>query len=189
MTASSPHLLFAGCAMAVLLASPPMAAAAGPSRPEPAARRTTVAKAVPQAKLAAVMPEQIGDWKRVKLGNPLTGSPHDVTPAMQAQYARGNERADVELIDFGKAGAIAFRTVQGEAPTPAASGTADRIVESKGRRVRLTQQDGHGSASIVFANGYSVRAHGRAPVAPSALQAIVEGLDLAAVEALRAPLR
>lgn len=141
---------------------------------------------VPQARLVAVMPEQIGEWKRVKLGNPLTGSPHDVAPAMQAQYARGNERADVELVDFGKAGAIAFRSAQAETPTPAGPAAADRIVESKGRRVRLAEQDGRGSASIVFANGYSVRAHGRAVALPD-LQAIVGGLDLAAVEALRAP--
>ena len=138
-----------------------------------------------EQQLAALMPERAGAWRRVGLGNPVPGSETDYQPAMRAEYARGDDRAEVELADLGKAGAIAARTVKAD-PTPRKTDAGQqRVYASKGRLIReeLGGNAGPGHASIVFANGFSLRVSGMA-LDGAALQELIEAIDLAGIEAL-----
>lgn len=131
-----------------------------------------------------MMPEHIGEWKRVKLGNPLTGHDHDIGPAMQAQYARSNQRVDVQVVDVGKAGVLAAKAAARAAlaATPAAG---ERFYTAHGRVVREEHPAGSdvSSASVYFDNGINVHASGH-NLDGTALPEVIEGLDLSAAARL-----
>ncbi|HEX7437566.1 MAG TPA: hypothetical protein VF308_12720 [Caldimonas sp.] len=133
------------------------------------------------------MPEHIGEWKRVGLGTPVPSSDYEMDPVMRAQYARGNERADVEVVDLGTAGVTAAK-----APMPDASagpqtesGTA-QVYQSKRRLIREEhdRETGIGSVSVNLRNGLNVRISGRGLDGP-ALKTLIDGVDIAGTEALR----
>lgn len=185
MLATTRRLALALAATAALPAAGTLAAEAAAAD---TSRSTAVARSdkssFPESKLILLMPEHIGEWKRVKLGNPLTGHDHDIGPAMRAQYARGNQRVDVQVVDVGKAGALAAKAAAraASAATPAAG---DRFYTAHGRVVREEHPAGSdvSSASVYFDNGINVHASGR-NLDGTALQEVIEGLDLSAAARL-----
>jgi hypothetical protein len=163
------------------VASTPKDSASGRPAPGRSNRKT----AFSEQKLVALLPERIGDWTRVRFGNPVPETDHDVMPAMQAQYARGTERADVEMSDLGQAGVLAARQAASAAMGPSGDGKTRTF--RAGDRVLRESRDadtGATSVSVVLANGLSVRVSG--PRTDGAgLQQVLEGIDLSGAEALR----
>ena len=142
-------------------------------------------KSFPETKLQALLPEHIGAWTRVKLGNPLTGSDHDVAPEMRAQYARGDARVDVEVLDVGKAATLAAQAAA-RAAAAATQPAGERFYRSHGHVVREEHAAGSdvSSASVFFHNGINVRASGRR-LEGDALRQVIEGIDLGTAAALK----
>jgi len=201
------HTFPAGGALAaVLMAGSAGAATTAASQAEPDARRNAVAPtskasastravagrsarkaAFSEQKLVALLPERIGEWKRTGYGNPIPETGHDVMPAMEAQYERGTEEADVEMTDLGQAGILAAREA---ASAPSGERTTDSGRERTyraGERVFRESRDaqtGATSVSVVLPNGLSIRVSGRRSDG-AGLQQVLEGIDLAGAEALR----
>lgn len=175
-------------AFAVAMAFAGSAATAAGASGADTSRSTAVARAdkpFPEPKLQALMPEHIGAWTRVKLGNPLTGSEHDVAPAMQAQYARGDARVDVEVLDVGKAAALAAQAAVRAAAAPT-SAAGERFYRAHGHVVREEHAAGAdvSSASVFFDNGLNVRASGH-HLDGDALRQVIDGLGLGAASGLK----
>ena len=143
--------------------------------------------AFPKQRLAAALPDHIGEWRRTSLGTPVPSSEYEADPAMQASYARAAQRAKAEVVDLGAAGVAAAKMPMpaGSASRQTDSGT-ERAYTSKGRLVReeLERDGGMGSTSVALGNGLSVRISGKGLDGPT-LQALIDGVDLGALEALK----
>jgi hypothetical protein len=166
--------------------------AVAPTSKALASGRTTAARSARKAafseqKLVALLPERIGDWKRTGYGNPISETGHDVMPAMQAQYERGTEEADVEMSDLGQAGILAARESASAVPGERATDSGRERTYRAGERVFRESRDaqtGTTSVSVVLPNGLSIRVSGRRTDG-AGLQQVLEGIDLAGAEALR----
>lgn len=141
---------------------------------------------LPPQDLKALLPESLGELKRDSVeakGNQAMGI---AGSSAKASYAAGEQRVQLSITDIGGMAALA-----GWASTTLDRETNDRIerVYKQGERTVREKYRKDGSRSeytVMLTNGVVVEAEGRRVEMP-ALKAIVEGLDLGKLEAMKRP--
>ena len=139
--------------------------------------------------LKALLPDSLGDLKRDSVeaqGNQAMGI---AGSSAKATYAGGDKKVRLSITDIGGLGGLA--SLAGWANQTLDRETADkveRVYKQGNRTVREeSRKDGsRGEYAVILSNGVVVEANGQR-VEMAALKAIVEGVDLGKLEALKRP--
>ncbi|MBC7992434.1 MAG: YIP1 family protein [Rhizobacter sp.] len=139
--------------------------------------------------LKALLPERLGELERDSIeaqGNQVVGM---AGSSAKASYAAGSQRVRLSVTDIG--GMAGMAALAGWASSTLDRETPDRVekVYQQGKRTvreRYRKDGSQGEYTVILANGVVVEADGRRVEMP-ALKNIVEGLDLAKLEAMKRP--
>lgn len=139
--------------------------------------------------LKALLPESLGELKRDSIeaqGNQAMGL---AGSSAKASYAADSQRVRLSITDIG--GMAGMAALAGWANSTLDRETPDRVekVYKQGQRTvreRYRKDGSQGEYTVILANGVVVEADGRRVEMP-ALKNIVEGLDLAKLEAMKRP--
>ena len=137
--------------------------------------------------LKAMLPESLGDLKRVSIEAQSGQAMGIGGSAAKAAYAAGERRVQLSITDLGGMGGLAAMagwanmTVDRETET-----RIEKVYKDGGRTVREEyRKDGsHGEYTTILANGVVVEASGDKVDMP-ALKKVVAAIDLARIEALK----
>jgi len=139
--------------------------------------------------LKALLPERLGELERDSIeaqGNQAMGM---AGSSAKASYAAGSQRVRLSVTDIG--GMAGMAALAGWASSTLDRETPDRVekVYKQGQRTvreRYRKDGSQGEYTVILANGVVVEADGRRVEMP-VLKNIVEGLDLAKLEAIKRP--
>lgn len=139
--------------------------------------------------LKALLPENLGELKRDSIeaqGNQAMGM---AGSSAKASYAADSQRVKLSITDIG--GMAGMAALAGWASSTLDRETQDRVekVYKQGQRTvreRYRKDGSQGEYTVILANGVVVEADGRRVEMPT-LKNIVEGLDLAKLEAMKRP--
>ena len=139
--------------------------------------------------LKALLPESLGELKRDSIeaqGNQAMGM---AGSSAKANYAADSQRVKLSITDIG--GMAGMAALAGWASSTLDRETPDRVekVYKQGQRTvreRYRKDGSQGEYTVILANGVVVEADGRRVEMP-VLKNIVEGLDLAKLEAMKRP--
>ncbi len=144
---------------------------------------------IPPQDLKALLPESLGNLKRDSVeaqGNQAMGI---AGSSAKARYAAGDQRVKLSITDIG--GMAGMAALAGWAGTTLDRETNDRVerVYKQGERTvreKYRKDGSNAEYTVILANGVVVEADGRRVEMP-ALKAIVEGVDLGKLEAMKRP--
>ncbi len=139
--------------------------------------------------LKALLPESLGELRRDSIeaeGNQAMGM---AASSAKASYAADSQRVKLSITDIG--GMAGMAALAGWASSTLDRETPDRVekVYKQGQRTvreRYRKDGSQGEYTVILANGVVVEADGRRVEMPT-LKNIVEGLDLAKLEAMKRP--
>lgn len=139
--------------------------------------------------LKALLPETVGDLKRDSIeaqGNQVMGM---AGSSAKASYAADSQRVKLSITDIG--GMAGMAALAGWASSTLDRETPERVekVYKQGQRTvreRYRKDGSQGEYTVILANGVVIEADGRQVEMPT-LKNIVEGLDLAKLEAMKRP--
>lgn len=139
--------------------------------------------------LKALLPDSLGELKRDSIeaqGNQVMGM---AGSSAKASYAADSQRVKLSITDIG--GMAGMAALAGWASSTLDRETPDRVekVYKQGQRTvreRYRKDGSQGEYTVILANGVVVEADGRR-IEMATLKNIVEGIDLAKLEAMKRP--
>jgi hypothetical protein len=139
------------------------------------------------ADLKAMLPESIGDMKRTSIEAQGGEAMGIAGSAAKASYAAGDRSVQLSITDMG--GLAGMATMAGWANMTMdkdSDGKVEKVYKDGARTVHEEyRKDGsHGEMAVILANGVIVSAEG-SRVDMAALKAMVQGVDLAKLEATK----
>jgi len=142
---------------------------------------------IPAADLKALLPESIGDMKRTSIEAQGGEAMGIAGSGAKASYAAGDKRAQLSITDTG--GLAGLATMAGWANMTMdkeTDGKVEKVYKEGGRTVHEEyRKDGsQGEMAVILANGVVVAAEG-SRVDMATLKAMVQGIDLAKLEAAK----
>ncbi|MBX3604797.1 MAG: hypothetical protein KF788_05985 [Piscinibacter sp.] len=157
--------------------------------PQPATGAQAAPTEIDAAQLRALVPERVGDWKRVSITTPPRRShgENDGGRSAVARFEHGRQRILLTVSDLGGlSGVAAPAQWSGEpAERPTADGT-EKLYRDGDHTVRewRARADARREVTLILANGIVVAAASEQADA-AALKAVAEGVDRAKAAALR----
>lgn len=149
----------------------------------------TSGEALPPQDLKALLPESLGALRRDSIEAQSNQAMGVAGSSAKARYVDGAQRVQLSITDLGgMAGIAAIAGWAGSTLDKETDTAIERVYKQGQRTVREKhRKDGsHSEVTVLLANGVVVEADGR-KVEPAALKSIVEGLDLARIEAMKRP--
>jgi len=142
---------------------------------------------IPAADLKALLPESIGDMKRTSIEAQGGEALAIAGSGAKASYAAGDKRAQLSITDTG--GLAGLATMAGWANMTMdkeTDGKVEKVYKEGARTVHEEyRKDGsQGEMAVILANGVVVAAEG-SRVDMATLKAMVQGIDLAKLEAAK----
>lgn len=142
---------------------------------------------IPAQDLKALLPESLGDMKRDSVeaqGNQAMGI---AGSSAKASYAADGKRVRLSITDIGGLGGLA--SLAGWASTTLDRETSDKVerIYKQGERTvkeEFRKDGSRGEYTVILTNGVIVEAKGQ-NMDSAALKAVVEGMDLGKLEAMK----
>jgi hypothetical protein len=144
---------------------------------------------IPSADLKAMLPESLGDLKRSGVEAQSGEAMGIGGSAARATYSAGERRVELSITDTGGlAGLAAMTGWASMTMDKETDGKVEKVYKAGGRTIHEEyQKDGsQGEMTVVLANGVIVAAEGDRVDMP-ALKKVLDGMDLAKLEALKRP--
>jgi hypothetical protein len=144
---------------------------------------------IPSADLKAMLPESLGDLKRSGVEAQSGEAMGIGGSAAKATYKAGERRVELSITDTGGLGGLAamagWASMTMDKET---DGKVEKVYKAGGRTIHEEyRKDGsQGEMTVVLANGVIVAAEGDRVDMP-ALKKVLDGIDLAKLEALKRP--
>ena len=142
---------------------------------------------IPAADLKAMLPESIGDMQRTSIEAQGGEAMGIAGSGAKASYAAGDKRAELSITDAGGlAGLAAMAGWAHMTMDKETDGKVEKVYKDGGRTIHEEyRKDGsHGEMAVILANGVVVAAEG-SRVDMATLKALVQGIDLAKLEATK----
>jgi len=142
---------------------------------------------IPAADLKAMLPESIGDMQRTSIEAQGGEAMGIAGSGAKASYAADDKRAELSITDAGGlAGLAAMAGWAHMTMDKETDGKVEKVYKDGGRTIHEEyRKDGsHGEMAVILANGVVVAAEG-SRVDMATLKALVQGIDLAKLEATK----
>lgn len=144
---------------------------------------------IPAAELKALLPETVGGLTRESYEAQSNAAMGIASSSARARYASGERRVELSITDMGSlaglAGIAGWANMTVDRET---DGQVEKVYKQGTRTVREQyRKDGsRGEVTVILPNGVIVEAQGDG-VDPASLKKIVDGVDLARLEAMQRP--
>jgi hypothetical protein len=142
---------------------------------------------IPAADLKSMLPESIGDMKRAAIEAQGSEAIGIAASSAKASYAAGDKHAELSITDTGGLAGLATMAAWANLTMDKETdGKIEKVYKEGGRTVHEEyQKDGsHTEMAVILANGVVVAAEG-SRIDLATLKGMVQGLDLAKIEATK----